>query len=59
MQRLSKVLDVVRRDTRNADPSILGEVNVVLIDELGHLFRRDAEEGEHADLVGCQAKRRV
>lgn len=51
MKALCEVVNVVRGDTGDADPAVFGEVDVVLADQLGDLLRRDAKEGEHANLV--------
>lgn len=52
INRLGKVLDIVRVQASHADTAVLSHVDVVLLAQRQDLLLAEAGEGEHADLVG-------
>ena len=52
MHGLGQVANVRGGDARHGDPTILGEVDAVLLSDLFHLSRSHPGEAEHPNLIG-------
>jgi hypothetical protein len=48
---VSNIVDVVSVETRDTDSSVLGQVDVVFVDELVNMFLAHTSESKHTNLV--------